>query len=375
MKIVVNTRYLRKDKLDGIGWFTYYCIKYITQKNQDIQFYLLFDSTIDKEFVFADNVTPIKLFPPAKHALLNIIWFEYSVKRVLKKIKPDLFLSPDGILCLGWKHPQFSVIHDINYVHLPKDLKLSNSLYFNYFFPKYAKIAKRIATVSQYSKNDIVANFHVPPEKIDVVYNGVKNRFSPVSEEKKREIRNKFSEGKPYFVFVGTLHPRKNIARLIQSFGRFKQEVPNDTKLILAGWEMYRTNELHELRDSLSCKDDIIFTGRVGSEEIYDLVAGAFCMSFVPYFEGFGVPPLEAMGCNVPVIASNVTSIPEVVGDAAILVDPYNIEEIKEAMKTIYLNDDIRNDLIAKGAERINLFPWERTAELLWESVKKCLEE
>jgi glycosyltransferase involved in cell wall biosynthesis len=375
MKIVVNCRFLRKEKMDGIGWVTYHTTKYIVQKNPHITFYLLFDTEINPDFIFGDNVVPIRLYPPALHPILNLVWFEFSVKRVLKKIKPDLFLSADGILCLGWNGPQYALIHDINFVHIPKDLKRANRLYFNTFFPQYARKAKRIGTVSEYSKADIVKSFGVPPDKIDVFHLGVNSGLTPMSNEEQDKVREKYTAGKPYFIFIGTLHPRKNIYRLMQAFEAFKQEVPNDLKLLLVGWEMYRTDELHQLHATLACKEDIIFTGRVKNAEIHGLISASMCMTFVPYFEGFGIPPIEAMSCRVPVIASNITSIPEVVGDAGIQVDPYSVEEIKNAMVRIYTDKELRETLIKRGAERIKLFTWERTSQLYWQSIEKCLNE
>jgi glycosyltransferase involved in cell wall biosynthesis len=375
MKIVVNARFLRKNSLDGIGWFTYNSLLYITRENPHITFYFLVDTDIDPQFLFSDNIKAIKVFPPAKHAFLNVIWFEYSVKRILNRIQPDLFLSMDGLLCSGWKGPQMGVIHDINYVHLPNDIKWTNRWYFNTFYPGYAKLAKRIATVSEYSKQDIVKVYHIPESKVDVVYNGINSIFFPIDEAAQQQVREKYTGGKPYFVFVGTISPRKNIYRLIQAFSLFKERVPNDTKLLLVGWEMFKSHELHELVATLACKEDILFTGRSHPDEINGLIGAAICMTFIPYFEGFGIPPLEAMRCHVPVIASTATSIPEVTGNAALQVDPYNVEEIAEAIIKVYTSKDTRDELIRKGIERLSVFSWERTAHLLWDSVKKCCAE
>ena len=119
MKIAVNTRLLRKNGMDGIGWFAYNTLKHIVNKNSETEFHFFFDSTIENEFLFGTNVIPHKLFPPAKHSALNIVWSEFSVRNKLKKIKPDIYFSPDGMLCLGWDGPQYGVIHDINFMHHP----------------------------------------------------------------------------------------------------------------------------------------------------------------------------------------------------------------------------------------------------------------
>lgn len=359
--------------MDGIGWVTYNTLKHITQNHPEIDFHFLFDSGIDNEFIFSNNIKAINLFPPAKHALLNIFWFEWSVRQYLEKEKPDLFFSPDGILCLGWKGDQVGIIHDINFVHIPQDLKWANRKYYNFFFPKFARKARRVITISAYSKKDIVTNFKINPDKIDVIQLGINLFFRPASSEEIRLIRNHFSEGKEYFLFVGTLHPRKNILRLLQAFELFKRESNSTAKLLLAGKEMFRTSEMHEYKNSMAFKDDVIFTGRLQDSELQKIYAAALALCFVPYFEGFGLPPIEAMQCDVPVICSNTTSMPEVVGNAALLVDPYNVKEIKNAMLTIYNRPLLRQELIEKGRARRKQFSWQKSAEQVWESLQKVL--
>lgn len=290
LKIVVNTRLLRKDHMDGIGWVTYNTLKYITQGHPEIDFHFLFDSGIDKEFIFSDNIKATSLFPPAKHALLNIFWFEWSVRQYLEKAKPDLFFSPDGILCLGWKGKQVGIIHDINFLHIPKDLKWANRKYYNYFFPKFAHKADRLITISAYSKKDIVTNFKINPDKIDIIQLGINSFFRPGTPEEIGSIRNHFSKGEEYFLFVGTLHPRKNILRLLQAFELFKSESNATTKLLLAGKELFRTSEMHKYKNSMKFKDDVIFTGRLNDTELQNIYAAALALCFVPYFEGFGLP-------------------------------------------------------------------------------------
>lgn len=373
MRIVVNTRLLRKNQMDGIGWFTYNTLKFIVRQNPHIEFHFLFDSGIDEEFLFAENVVPHNLFPPAKHAMLNILWFEFSVKRKLKKIKPDLFFSPDGNLCLGWAGKQHGVIHDINFYHYPEYLKLSNRKYYNYFFPRYIKKATRIATVSEYSKKDISSVYEIGEDKIDVVYSGINSFYHPIDSNKQPEIRNKFTEGEPYFLFVGTLSPRKNVLGLMKAFELYKDKTGSSTKLFIVGGGMYKTDDLYKYQKQMRFGEEVIFMGRLDNDEMNNIYAAAMALVFVPFFEGFGLPPLEAMQCDVPVIASNVTSVPEIVGDAAFLTDPFNINSIAEAMITIEDDQRLRNELITKGRMRKQTFSWERTADLLWKSILKCV--
>jgi glycosyltransferase involved in cell wall biosynthesis len=373
LKIVVNTRLLRKNQMDGIGVFAYNTLKYIVEWNPQIEFHFLFDSGIEEEFLLGPNVVPHQLFPPAKHAVLNVIWFEWSVKNILKKLRPDLFFSTDHILCLGWPGKQYCMAHDINFHHIPQDLKWSNRKYYNYFVPKCVHKATRLGTLSEYSKADVVNTYNVNPDKIDIVYCGINSFYEPVNDSVKRNIKEKYAGGADYFIFVGTLHPRKNILRLMQAFEIFKTNTASDMKLLLVGKEMYQTQEMYAYKDSMLHGKDVIFTGKLKDEELKAVFASASCLTFVSYFEGFGIPLIEAMQCDVPVITSNATSLPEVAGDAALIVDPYNVNDIAQAMERIVKDPLLRQQLIEKGRIRKNIFSWERTSTLLWNSISRIL--
>ncbi len=210
MNIAVNTRLLIHGRLEGIGWFTFENLKRVTTSHPEHQFFFIFDRPYHPEFIFGPNVHPIVIGPQARHPLLYYVWFEYSVKRVLKKIKADLFLSPDGYLSLSSKIPAIAVFHDLNFEHYPEDLPWAERWYYKHFFPKYARKATRIATVSEFSKSDIVKQYHVDANKISVVFNGANEQYAPLSEDQKTLALQKLTGGKPYFFFVGALHPRKN---------------------------------------------------------------------------------------------------------------------------------------------------------------------
>ena len=371
MEIVVNTRLLLKNRLEGIGWFTFETLKRITRERPNDHFIFLFDRHFDEDFIFADNITPLILSPPARHPVLFYIWFEYSVASFLNKYKPDLFLSPDGYLSLKAKCKQLPVIHDINFEHYPKDLSFVVHRYLTYFFPKFARKASRIATVSEFSKKDIVQTYDIDAQKIDVIYNGCNELFTPVTDIKRQETKIKFSAGSDYFLFVGALHPRKNISRLFKAFDAFKSRQSTPVKLVIVGEKYYWTSEIKHTYISMKYKDEVIFTGRLSQNDLKDVVASALAMTYVPYFEGFGIPILEAMHCDVPVITSNVTSMPEVAADAALLIDPFSIDAISEAMSHIYNDTQLRSSLIEKGRIRRQEFSWAKTANALWESIEK----
>lgn len=368
MKIAVNTRLLLKDKLEGIGWVAYECLRRIVKSHPEVEFYFIFDREPDQKFIFAENVKPVVLFPQARHPFLYIAFFEFSLARFLRKLKPDMYISTDGYLSLRSKTKQIAVFHDLNFEHFPQDFPKIHLWHYKKYFPKYAKKASRIITVSEFSKKDICENYGISPDLIDVAYNGANDAFVPVNEDVKKEIRDKYSQGNPYFMFVGSLHPRKNLARLFTAFDIFKTKNENDIKLVIVGNKKWWTEPIKNAYDAMKHKDDVIFVGRLSAEDLHLVTASALASVYVSYFEGFGIPIVEAFKCDTPVITSNVTSMPEVAADAALLVDPFDVESIADAMEKI-LDENLRNTLIEKGRRRREDFSWDKAAEMWWKTI------
>jgi glycosyltransferase involved in cell wall biosynthesis len=371
--IAVNTRLLLKNRLEGIGWFTYETLKRITKSHPEHEFLFIFDRPFDSEFVFEKNVKPIVLAPQARHPVLYKIWFNWRIPRVLKKHKVDVFLSPDGYLSLRTNVPQIAVMHDLNFEHYPADLPKVHSRYYRKYFPLFSKVATRLATVSQFSRHDISDQYDVDPQKIDVVYNGVGEHFHPIASDEQLTLRNELSGGADYFVFVGSLHPRKNIHRLLKAFDLFKKQAASEVKLVIVGEKFWWNEEIESAYKTMKFQSDVLFTGRLQTVALNKVVASALALVFVPYFEGFGIPILEAFKCETPVITSNITSMPEVAGSAALLVDPFNVEDIATAMSKVANDPDLRQQLVQKGLTRAQDFSWDRTAILLWGSIEKVL--
>ena len=372
MIIAVNTRLLIQGKLEGIGWFTRETLSRITRDHPEHQFLFIFDRPYASEFIFSDNITPIILSPPTRHPFLWYIWFELQIPRILQKYKVDLFFSPDGYLSLSTKIRQLAVIHDINFAHRPKDLPWLKAKYYNHYFPLFARKAKRIVTVSYFSKEDINRTYKIEGDKIDVVYNGVNTLYTPTSNEDNRQVKAWYSKGSDYFLFIGSLHPRKNICGLLRAYDAFRTSVESDVKLVIVGESMFKTGDIELTYEGMRYKEDVVFTGRLSNNELHKVLGASLALTFVPYFEGFGVPVIEAMSAGVPVICSNTTSLPEVGGNAVLYVDPFSLNQIKDAMIKIYEQKDVRDSLIEKGFVQKDKFSWDKTAELLWGSIQIC---
>ncbi len=373
MKIAVNTRLLIKDKLEGIGWFSFETLKRITQQHKEHQFYFIFDRKYDEEFIFSDNITPVVAFPQARHPVLYYIWFEHSIPRVLKKIDPDLFFSPDGYLSLSSPVKSMNVFHDLNFEHYPEDLPVAERKFYRYYFPKYAQKANRIATVSEFSKKDIINQYNISPDKIDVVFNGANESFKPVHLKEKVRIRAEYTNGQPYFIFIGALHPRKNLVNLFKAFDYFREKTSSEIKLMIVGSKKWWTPAIKEAFSNMKHREDVVFTGRLPAGELEKVLSAALALTYVSYFEGFGIPIIEAFYCETPVITSNLTSMPEVAGDAALLVDPFSIISISDAMEKIAFDEKLRQELIVRARVRRNKFSWQKSADKLWASMEKVL--
>ncbi len=374
MNIVVNTQLMLYGRLDGIGWFTYETLKRITASHPEHNFILIFDRKPSPHLHFPENTRPVVLHPQSRHPFLWFLRFELFMPFLLKKLKADLFVSPDGWMTSNSPVPCVQVIHDLNFAHNPKDLPFWTRNYYNRLFPRYARKAARIATVSEFSKQDIVTTYNISEEKIDVTPNGCNPDYLPTTLAEQENTREKYSGGNPFFLYVGALIPRKNIARMFSAFDRFKQQDRENTRLVVVGNRKWWTSAINEAYEKMEHQKDVIFLGRQETPELRQLYGASKALVFVPYFEGFGIPILEAFNCNTAVITSNITSMPEVAGDSALLVDPFDIDAIAEAMTQISTNEALRDELIQKGRERSKIFSWDNTAERLWECIMKAAE-
>jgi len=374
LKIAVNTRLLLKNKLEGIGWFTYESLKRIVLEHPEHEFYFIFDRKYDDSFIFADNVKPMVIGPQARHPVLHYIWFEHSIPAALKKIQPDIFLSPDAYCSLNTSVKTLVVLHDLNFEHYPEGMPWMVRKYYRYFTPRFAKKATRIATVSEFSKKDIMGQYGISADKIDVVYNGANESFTPVENQTRSQVKQKYTEGEDFFVFIGALNPRKNLSNLFRAFDIYKKGNNPSVKLVVVGEKMWWTGDIKEAYQNMQYKQDVVFTGRLEPEELYKVVGSALAVAYVSIFEGFGIPIVEAWYAETPVITSNVTAMPEIAGEAALIVNPFEPENIANAMKSITFDDGLRKELIERGRKRREMFSWEKTAKNLWASIEKTLE-
>lgn len=374
MRIGINTRLLIKDKLEGIGWFTYQTLERMVHQHPEHEFYFFFDRQYDESFIFSSNVKPVVIPPQARHPLLFTMWFEWTLPYALKKYKIDLFLSPDGYCSLRTKVPTCLVIHDLAFEHYPEHLKFSHRHYWKYFQPRFADKADRIVTVSEYSKKDMHELYGIPLDKIDVACNGVHDAYQPLDWKEKEAVKKQYTDGCEYFVFAGALHPRKNIVNLLKAFIAFKKMQRSDMKLVLIGRFAWKYEEVLEMKENMPFKEDVIWVGYKNVDELSKILGGAYALAYPSLFEGFGIPILEALKCGIPAIVSNTSSMPEVAGDAALLVNPEDPKDIAGKMEMLYKDEALKAKLVAAAPEQVKKFTWDKAADVLWESMMKCIK-
>ena len=230
-----------------------------------------------------------------------------------------------------------------------------------------------MATVSEYSRQDIIRSFGISSDKVDVVFSGNNPAYRPLLEEQQGEVRRKYTGGSAYFLFVGLIHKRKNLDNIFRAFDIFKDRGSDSTKLVVVGDKKWWAGEIEDTYLKMSHRDDVLLLGRQPLDVVCELTASAIAMVYTSLFEGFGLPIVDSFNAHVPIITSNVTAMPEIAGDAAILVDPNSPEQLAEAMCNLHQDKDLRSSLIEKEIVRKGLFTWDRTADLLWNTIEKVL--
>ena len=366
MRIAVNARFLLKDKLEGIGWVTHELLSRMVQAHPEHQFIFLFDRPYDESFVFAGNVTPVVVAPQARHPFLWYTWFEVSLPLVLRKYKADVFFSPDGYCSLRSKVPACMVVHDLAFEHYPRYVSKLVRNFYKHFTPRYIQHARQVIAVSEYTKQDIITQYGADAGKIQVVYNGARPEFKPLGWEERQAVKEKYTGGHEYFVYTGAIHPRKNVLNMLKAFVKFKRWNRSNMKFVLVGRMAWQTDEIKELLEHMPYREDVIMPGYLNVDELAQIIGGAYAMVYVSLFEGFGIPILEALQCQVPAVISNTSSMPEVGGDAALQCDPNDVEDIANQMNLIFKDEMLRTKLMRQCAPQAAKFNWDESAAKVW---------
>lgn len=317
------------------------------------------------------EVETVICYPSARHPILFLAWFEWPIPKEIRKWKADVFLSLENLTSLRSPVPTLMVIHDLAYLHQPKGVSSLELAYYRYFMPRFAKRADALVTVSDFTRQDVAKSFGLSPKQISIAYNGVRPRFRQLSPKQVTSVQAGLSDGAPYFVYVGSVHPRKNVDGLIRGFNRFKRYTKLPHKLVIAGQMAWKTSATQKELDCSNFKDDIILTGYLTEQRLGEVIGAATALCLVSFFEGFGVPIIEAFSCGVPVIVSDRSSLPEVAGPGGLTVDPKNDKAIGAALTRLATEPETREVLAKAGKEHARQFTWAASAEVILERLEE----
>lgn len=383
MKITFDAVPICSDKMSGIGWCELGQTQALAKLFPENKYEYSFFTSGDKE-----RVKRVKQFA-GKSIKLNTSGFSGFVYRAVSNFLPvpySFFFGRKSDITHFFNYivPPFVhgkkvvTVHDMVYKSFPETVRGRTRYMLDTGLRRSIKRADLIVTDSEFSKSEIIKYFPKCESKIRVVPCGVDlERFHPCTEpERIPEVKKSLGIEGDYFLYLGTIEPRKNLERLVTAYAVFAKKVgENAPKLVLAGGKGWLDNGIYSRVEKLDMKDSIIFTKYVPSEDMNPLMCGAVAFVFPSIYEGFGMPPLEAMACGVPVLTSAEASLPEVTGDCAVICDAYDIKSIARGLYRLYSDRELRSELSRRGLERAQSFTWERSAKMLMDVYRELKNE
>jgi len=374
MKIGIDCR-IYSSKFTGIGRYTHELVKNLIRINDEKmrphEIVLFFN---DQEF---HEYTPPN--PSVKKVLANARHYSFAEQikflRILNSQHLDFMHFPHFNVPYFYYRPYTVTIHDLTISLFPgkgnKIWKFFQKIAYDIIIKNATVKAKKVLTISENTKKDLIEQLHVPKEKIEVIYNGVSDEFTLIEDPKIfQKTLSKYKIKKEFLLYTGVWRYHKNLPRLIEAFAILKQKKNIDISLVITGKPDPDYPETKEKVKELNLTDDVIFTGLVDEEELIHLYNAANIYVFPSLYEGFGLPPLEAMKCGTPVVASNSSSIPEICGEGnAIFFDPYNVDDMAEKIEKVYRDADLQAELIEKGMAHASRFTWQITGQKIYDAI------
>lgn len=361
MTIGIDASKIAKKIKTGTETYSAELIKALAKIDQRNDYILYSPSPISDKLPDLPKNFQIKVLPFTKG------WTQIRLSLEMLFNKPDILFMPAHTLPMRFPKKTVCTIHDLGFIHFPELYSAKELRYQSWALRHALKHAYHIIAVSEFTKKDLAEQFHLDPQKITVVYEAYdKEKFQPSSTKK---------SDPPTILFIGRLEEKKNIINMIRAFGRLRENPAIKHRFVLAGKPGFGYDKIQSEIKKLPADvaRDIKLPGYVSEDVYLELLKNADILFFSTMFEGFGLPVLEAMACGIPVVASNRTSLPEIVSDAGLLVDPANAEDMAAALAKIILDENLKKDLIVKGLARAQQFSWQKTAQetlKVFESLK-----
>jgi glycosyltransferase involved in cell wall biosynthesis len=296
------------------------------------------------------------------------LWTHLRLAAEISRRPPDVLFVPAHVLPLYCPVPAVVTVHDLAYRHHPETYTPFQRRYLDWSTRRHTRLARHLIADSAATRDDLVAQYGADPASISVVHLGVDPSLQPVADPAGTLAR--YSIEGQYILYIGTLQPRKNLLRLVEAFHIIRQQTA--ARLVLAGGKGWLYDEIFARVQALNLSERVIFPGFVAEADKAALISGAAVYAYPSLYEGFGLPILEAMACGTPVLTGHTSSLPEVAGDAALLVDPYDVEAIAAGLLRLLTDDAMRADLVAKGFQRAQTFSWDKAARQALDILIRC---
>ena len=358
----------------GIGRYTRELIRALSRIDLEND-YVLFSAGRDQnEALWPDNYRRRSLPLTDRH--LAILWHRLRLPLPVELITGsiDIYHSPDFVLPPVARARTALTVHDLSFMRYPECSSPPLLDYLMRHVPRSVARADLILADSQSTLRDLVDLLHVTEECVQVVYPAIGDRFQPVPLTKAQSVHERYGIRRPYILSLGTLQPRKNYPRLIQAFARLRAERGIPHQLVIGGGRGWLGEAIEETITSLGLEDHVHLAGFIDDGDLPALYSAADLFSFPSLYEGFGIPVLEAMACGTPVVTSNVSSLPEAAGDAALLVDPLDVGDIAQAIWRALDDSDLRYRLIERGLVQSTVFTWDRSARELLDAYRGLID-
>jgi glycosyltransferase involved in cell wall biosynthesis len=362
MKIGIDGRAAKWYRGTGIGTYTYQLINCLNNIDNINNYMLFIPKSFTNDICLKKNFTVNTIPPQSKTSF----WEEINIPNKIKHNKIELYHVPqNGVgLPMEKKCKFVATLHDVIPYKMPETVSERYLKIFSNYIPKIVPKCDGIITVSNFSKNDIMKTFDFPEDKIYVTHLASENIYRPLDKNISKYIAKRYySITEDYILYVGGFSPRKNILGLIESFNKFISSYKKPIKLVIAGAKGKSYDAYKERTDTLNMSDKVIFPGFISMEHLPYIYNAAKLFVYPSFYEGFGLPPIEAMACGIPVITSNTTSLPEVAGDGALLVNPEDRDELCESMLKVLSDENQKNKLISSGIKRAAQLSWGKTAK------------
>jgi len=357
MRIGIDARLVYYSQA-GIGQYILHLINGLAQIDRENEYVILQSRKDDTTIVQQPNFRRVSLWTPSHHRLERV-----SLNMELMRLGLDLLHSPDFIPPHRPSCKSVITVHDLAFLLYPHFLTKESARYYGHI-DQAVCWTDHIIAVSNCTKRDTIEHLGVPEDKITVVYEATNPIFHPIDRDQARQqVRDRYGVEGPFVLFVSTIEPRKNVPTLLLAFRQLCECYQQDVELVLAGSKGWLFEDVYNLVGELNLDDRIHMIGQVPSEDLLNLYNAAELLAHPAFYEGFGLPPLEAMSCGLPAVVANVASLPEVVGDAALLIDPNERDELTVAMWRVLTDQALNQEMRTKGLRQAERFSWTRAAQ------------